>query len=124
HRGAASCFGAAAGGSRAARSPRRGRPGADSRALFVGARGGADRDGIRKRSLYKARLGYCVVPRELTIDGVRIADDTDCWVIAEIGNNHGGSLEECKKLFKAAADAGAQAVKLQKRGNASLYKIG
>jgi sialic acid synthase len=61
------------------------------------------------------------VPRELTIDGVRIADDTDCWVIAEIGNNHGGSLEECKKLFKAAADCGAHAVKLQKRDNASLY---
>jgi sialic acid synthase len=61
------------------------------------------------------------VPRELTIDGFRIADDTECWVIAEIGHNHGGSLEECKKLFKAAAEAGAQAVKLQKRDNASLY---
>jgi N-acetylneuraminate synthase/sialic acid synthase len=42
-------------------------------------------------------------------------------VIAEIGHNHGGSLEECKKLFKAAAEAGAQAVKLHKRDNASLY---
>jgi N-acetylneuraminate synthase/sialic acid synthase len=61
------------------------------------------------------------VPRELTIDGFRIADDTECWVIAEIGHNHGGSLEECTKLFKAAAEAGAQAVKLQKRDNASLY---
>lgn len=61
------------------------------------------------------------MPRELTIDGFRIADDTECWVIAEIGHNHGGSLEECKKLFKAAAEAGAQAVKLQKRDNASLY---
>lgn len=61
------------------------------------------------------------MPRELTIDGFRIADDTECWVIAEIGHNHGGSLEECKKLFKAAAEVGAQAVKLQKRDNASLY---
>ena len=25
--------------------------------------------------------------RELVIDGTRIADDTDCWVIAEIGHN-------------------------------------
>jgi sialic acid synthase len=61
------------------------------------------------------------VARELTIDGVRIADDTDCWVIAEIGHNHGGSVEECKKLFKAAAECGAHAVKLQKRDNAGLY---
>src|SRR5262249_2883227 len=61
------------------------------------------------------------VPRELTIDGVRIADDTDCWVIAEIGHNHGGSLETCKQLFKAAAECGAQAVKLQKRDNVGLY---
>ena len=41
--------------------------------------------------------------RELTIDGVRIADDTDCWVIAEIGHNHQGSLEQCKELFAEAA---------------------
>ena len=60
-------------------------------------------------------------PRELTIDGVRIADDTDCYVIAEIGHNHGGSLETCKQLFQAAAECGANAVKLQKRDNYSLY---
>jgi sialic acid synthase len=61
------------------------------------------------------------VPRELTIDGVRIADDTDCWVIAEIGHNHQGSLEQAKKLFEEAARCGANAVKLQKRDNPSLY---
>jgi sialic acid synthase len=59
--------------------------------------------------------------RELTIDGFRIADDTDCWVIAEIGHNHQGSLEEAKKLFAEAARCGANAVKLQKRDNVSLY---
>ncbi len=59
--------------------------------------------------------------RELTIDGVRIADDTDCWVIAEIGHNHQGSVEQCKELFAEAARCGANAVKLQKRENASLY---
>jgi N-acetylneuraminate synthase/sialic acid synthase len=42
-------------------------------------------------------------------------------VIAEIGHNHQGSLEKCKELFRAARDAGAQAVKLQKRDNRSLY---
>lgn len=35
------------------------------------------------------------------------------WIIAEVGINHEGCLETCKKLIKAAADAGANAVKLQ-----------
>ena len=38
--------------------------------------------------------------RELTIDGVRIADDTDCWVIAEIGHNHQGSLEQAEAALR------------------------
>src|SRR4029453_19362430 len=59
--------------------------------------------------------------RELTIDGVRIADDTECWVIAEIGHNHQGSVENAKELFAQAARCGANAVKLQKRDNASVY---
>ena len=60
-------------------------------------------------------------PRELTIDGTRIADDTRCWVIAEIGHNHQGSLDNAKELFAEAARCGADAVKLQKRDNRSLY---
>ena len=59
--------------------------------------------------------------RELTIDGVRIADDTDCYVIAEIGHNHQGEIEKCKDLFRAAKEAGANAVKLQKRDNRTLF---
>lgn len=59
--------------------------------------------------------------RELTIDGRRIADDTPCFVIAEIGNNHQGSLEGAKELFRAARDAGVDAVKLQKRDNRRLF---
>ena len=59
--------------------------------------------------------------RELVIDGVRIADDTDCYVIAEIGHNHQGDVEHCKRLFDAAAEAGASAVKLQKRDNRALF---
>jgi len=62
-----------------------------------------------------------VRPRELTIDGVRIADDTDCWVIAEIGHNHQGEIEQAKQLFEEAFRCGADAVKLQKRHNESLY---
>lgn len=59
--------------------------------------------------------------RELIIDGKRIADDTDCYTIAEIGNNHGGSLERCKEMIKVAKDCGADSVKLQKRDNKTLY---
>lgn len=59
--------------------------------------------------------------RELVIDGMPIADDTDCYVIAEIGNNHQGSLETAKELFRAAKAAGAHAAKLQKRNNRLLF---
>jgi sialic acid synthase len=59
--------------------------------------------------------------REIILDGTRVADDTDSWVIAEIGHNHQGKLEQCKALFKAAKEAGASAVKLQKRDNKTLF---
>jgi sialic acid synthase len=59
--------------------------------------------------------------RELTIDGRRIADDTPCFVIAEIGHNHQGSIERAMELFRAAKDAGVDAVKLQKRDNRHLF---
>lgn len=59
--------------------------------------------------------------RELFVGGVRISDDSDCFVIAEIGHNHQGNVETCKKLFVAAKEAGFSAVKLQKRDNRSLY---
>lgn len=51
----------------------------------------------------------------------RIADDADCYVIAEIGHNHQGSVETCKALFLAAKQCGADAVKLQKRDNRTLF---
>jgi sialic acid synthase len=59
--------------------------------------------------------------RELVIDGARINDASPCYVIAEIGHNHQGDLKKCKELFRAAHEAGAAAVKLQKRDNRSLY---
>jgi sialic acid synthase len=59
--------------------------------------------------------------RELIIDGVRIADDEPCYVIAEIGHNHQGSVDLCKQMFDAAKWAGCNAVKLQKRDNKTLY---
>lgn len=59
--------------------------------------------------------------RSITVDGVRISDDDDMYVIAEIGQNHEGDVDKCKQLFDVAKAAGCHAVKLQKRQNKSLY---
>jgi sialic acid synthase len=50
-----------------------------------------------------------------------IGDLTPCYVIAEVGHNHQGSLDKARELFRQAKDAGAHAVKLQKRHNRGLY---
>lgn len=59
--------------------------------------------------------------RQLTIDSCAITDDSDCYVIAEIGHNHQGDLEKAKELFRRAKECGVDAVKLQKRDNRALY---
>jgi len=50
-----------------------------------------------------------------------ITDDSPCYVIAEVGHNHQGSVEQCKQMFAAAKAAGVGGVKLQKRDNRSLF---
>jgi N-acetylneuraminate synthase/sialic acid synthase len=57
----------------------------------------------------------------MTIDGVKIDDASDAYVIAEIGHNHQGSIEKAEELLRSAKYCGAHAVKLQKRDNRSLY---
>jgi N-acetylneuraminate synthase/sialic acid synthase len=61
------------------------------------------------------------MPRELVVGPDVINDESDCYVIAEIGHNHQGDLEKAKQLFRMAKEAGASAVKLQKRDNRSLF---
>jgi N-acetylneuraminate synthase/sialic acid synthase len=61
------------------------------------------------------------VARTFSIGAHAIADEARCYVIAEVGHNHQGSVKTCMELFKAAKDAGVQAVKLQKRHNRTLY---
>lgn len=61
------------------------------------------------------------VERELYIGEDRIADDGDCYVIAEVGHNHQGSVDKAMRLFDEAKASGAHAVKLQKRSNRELY---
>lgn len=63
-----------------------------------------------------------IVPGEgVTIGGRRIARDTPVFTIAEIGNNHNGSLDLALSLIDAAAEAGADCVKFQMRDMQSLY---
>jgi sialic acid synthase len=59
--------------------------------------------------------------RSVVVDGFEIGDASHCFVIAEIGHNHQGSVEQAKEMFTSAKDCGAHAVKLQKRSNRSLY---
>lgn len=59
--------------------------------------------------------------REIMLDGVTVNDDSDCYVIAEIGHNHQGKMDQCKELFDIAKQSGANAVKLQKRNNRALF---
>lgn len=66
-----------------------------------------------------AERGWVV--RELSIAGVRIADDEPAWVCCEIGHNHQGSVQTAKELIKQAVAAGASSVKFQKRSNKDLY---
>jgi sialic acid synthase len=59
--------------------------------------------------------------RKLNINGKAIQDFGHAYVIAEIGHNHQGDLATAKKMFRVAKECGADAVKLQKRDNRSLY---
>jgi N-acetylneuraminate synthase/sialic acid synthase len=59
--------------------------------------------------------------RRLRIGDRLISDESDCYVIAEIGHNHQGDPEKAKQLFAKAKECGVDAVKLQKRDNRSLF---
>jgi len=59
--------------------------------------------------------------REIILDGVRVNDDEQAYVIAEIGHNHQGSLDTAKKMMLVAKECGVNAVKFQKRNNKELF---
>jgi N-acetylneuraminate synthase len=51
--------------------------------------------------------------RSITINGRRIGPGNPTYIIAELSANHHGSLDEAARLVQAAAEAGADAIKLQ-----------
>lgn len=58
----------------------------------------------------------------ISIGGVQIDAESPAFVIAEIGNNHNGSLDLAKRLVDAAIEAGATCAKFQMRHMTSLYR--
>lgn len=61
------------------------------------------------------------LPKEIEVYGKKIGEGHPAYIIAEIGNNHNGSLELAKKSVIAAHMAGADAVKFQKRSLGDVF---
>tara|TARA_A100001388_G_scaffold271054_1_gene249319 strand:- start:2355 stop:3389 length:1035 start_codon:yes stop_codon:yes gene_type:complete len=57
----------------------------------------------------------------MSIDLFKLSDPSYPYVIAEIGNNHQGSIDKAFKMIDQASWAGADAVKFQKRCNKELF---
>lgn len=60
----------------------------------------------------------------IEIDGRRISAEDPSYLIAEIGNNHQGSLAMAKQLVDLAVNANVDCVKFQMRTMSSLYGAG
>lgn len=56
----------------------------------------------------------------MRIDGKELGTDS-CYIVAELGHNHGGDLDTAEKMIRVAAKCGVDAVKLQKRSVRTLY---
>lgn len=61
------------------------------------------------------------VPQQIRIGNRLVGTGQPCYVIAEIGINHNGRQDLLRKLIAAAADAGCDAVKFQKRSIDYVY---
>ncbi len=57
----------------------------------------------------------------MEIDGIKIGDG-DTYIIAEIGNNHNGSLKSAKKMIDLVIECGANCVKFQMRHMKETYR--
>lgn len=61
------------------------------------------------------------VRKEVRVGSKVIGDNSPCFIIAEIGINHNGSLDLAKKMIDEAVMAGCDAVKFQKRTVTKVY---
>jgi N-acetylneuraminate synthase len=61
-----------------------------------------------------------VIMDNLTIAGRRVGPDASPWIVAEIGANHNGDMDLCRRMIDAAHASGADAVKFQSWSKASL----
>lgn len=59
--------------------------------------------------------------KEVIIGNKKISDNAPCFVIAEIGINHNGSIDLAKRMIDEAVLAGCDAVKFQKRTVTKVY---
>ena len=59
--------------------------------------------------------------KKVIIGNKTISDDTPCFIIAEIGINHNGSIDLAKRMIDEAVMAGCDAVKFQKRTVTKVY---
>jgi N,N'-diacetyllegionaminate synthase len=58
--------------------------------------------------------------KNVSLGNVEVGADRPPYVIAEIGSNHNGDMDLCRRLIEAAAAAGAHAVKFQSWSDTSL----
>jgi sialic acid synthase SpsE len=63
-------------------------------------------------------------PKPVQVGGRMIGSGLPVFIIAEIGINHEGSIDLCGKMIEAAAEAGADAVKLQTVNADASYVTG
>lgn len=70
------------------------------------------------------RLMAVALSREASceIGNITINEKSPVFIIAEIGNNHNGSLDNAKILIDKAKEAGADCVKFQMRDMETLYR--
>lgn len=70
------------------------------------------------------RLVAVALSREASceISNIIISEKSPVFIIAEIGNNHNGRLENAKILIDKAVEAGADSVKFQMRDMETLYR--
>lgn len=88
--------------------------GVDRRAVVTGPGEVVDVDDAKDLAVAEALLSPSHrAAKEVRIGGQVVGSEATVYIIAELGVNHDGSLERALELTRAAAEAGASAVKLQ-----------